>query len=72
VAQIKGPARTMPPSTKALPEWNGTPEETAPHMNAHIGANHVMGLSNSSTARGAGNSCCVTLEFDWGMNVRMN
>jgi len=33
---------------------NGAPEETTPHMKAHMGANHVMGLNSSSTALGDG------------------
>jgi hypothetical protein len=31
-----------------------TPEETTPHMNAHIGANQVIGLNSSITAPGVG------------------
>ena len=31
-----------------------TPDETTPQKNAHIGGNHVMGLSSSSTSRAAG------------------
>ncbi|MEM1018854.1 MAG: hypothetical protein AAGJ09_00005, partial [Pseudomonadota bacterium] len=30
------------------------PLETAPHMKAHMGGNHVIGLSNSSVADGDG------------------
>jgi hypothetical protein len=32
----------------------GTPDDTTPHANAHIGGNHVIGFSSSSTAEGAG------------------
>lgn len=31
------------------------PEETAPHMKAHMGANQVTGFNNSRTLAGAGN-----------------
>ena len=30
---------------------SGTPDETTPQPNAHIGANHVIGLSSSSDGR---------------------
>ena len=39
----------------------GTPEDTAPQPNAHIGGNQVMGFSSSSTTRGVGYSEVTTL-----------
>jgi hypothetical protein len=44
----------MPPATNHQRPSSPAPDETAPHMNAHIGANHVIGLKSSSTADGAG------------------
>jgi hypothetical protein len=38
----------------------GLPEETAPHMKAHMGGNQVIGLSSWSIARGSGNSRAAT------------
>ena len=32
-----------------------TPDETTPHMNAHIGGNQVTGFDSCSTSRAAGN-----------------
>jgi hypothetical protein len=55
VAQIIGPARIAPASANGHFSEKGAPEETTPHMKAHIGANQVMGLNSSSTALGAGN-----------------
>jgi hypothetical protein len=54
VAQIIGPAKIAPANAKGHFSENGAPEETTPHMKAHIGANQVMGLNNSNTALGAG------------------
>ena len=39
---IGRPARTPPATTAQLPV-DGTPEETTPQPNAHIGANQVIG-----------------------------
>ena len=51
-AQMAGPANTIP--AKATTQWvlSEAPEETAPHMKAHMGANHVTGFNNSNTAEG--------------------
>jgi hypothetical protein len=54
VAQISGPAKTTPLNRRCHRAWIDTPDETTPHMNAHMGANHVIGLKSSRTARGAG------------------
>jgi hypothetical protein len=45
----------MPAKAKGQRETRGEPDDTTPHMNAHTGANHVTGFSNSSTADGDGN-----------------
>ena len=53
-AHMAGPANTI--SARATPQWvlSGAPEDTAPHMKAHIGANQVTGFNNSSTAEADG------------------
>jgi hypothetical protein len=54
VAQIIGPARIAPANAKGHISEKGAPDETTPHIKAHIGANQVIGLNNSSTALGDG------------------
>ena len=44
----------MPPSRSGHRAWSDTPDETTPHMNAHIGGNQVTGLKSSSTAESLG------------------
>ena len=50
MAQTAGPASTIPSTASGQRCDSGAPEETTPHMNAHIGANQVIGFSSSSTA----------------------
>jgi hypothetical protein len=52
--QTNGPASTMPATRKPQRSDNGTPEDTTPHMNAHIGGNQVTGFNSSRTSRGRG------------------
>ena len=49
-----GPAKTMPTRTSIQRSENGMPEATTPQPKAHIGGNHVMGLSNSATVASEG------------------
>lgn len=53
VAQTSGPARTTPSTISSQRPSGEAPDETAPQAKAHIGANQVMGLSNSKAARHA-------------------
>jgi hypothetical protein len=46
------------------------PEETTPHPNAHIGGNHVMGLSSSTTAERAGRASTPTVRAERVMEKR--
>jgi hypothetical protein len=43
-----GPARITPRISAHQRCPSGTPDETTPQPKAHIGANHVIGFSNSS------------------------
>ena len=52
VAQIRGPARAIPATTTVQCAGAKSPLETTPQPNAHMGANHVIGLSSSRTAAG--------------------
>jgi hypothetical protein len=61
LAQSKGPHNTTPAAMTGQCPASATPDETTPHPNAHIGGNQVIGLSNSSTTPGAGNSGVNTL-----------
>ena len=54
VPQTIGPASSMPATRNGQRVASGSPLDTTPHMNAHIGGNHVTGLSNSRMARGSG------------------
>jgi hypothetical protein len=58
-----GPARIRPKTIK--PQWpeRDAPEETMPHRKAHIGGNHVMGLSKSNMAIGSGSRRGFTGEY---------
>ena len=44
----------IPSASSALRSVSGTPAEMAPQVNAHIGGNHVTGLSSVRTALGSG------------------
>ena len=48
--QTSGPASKTPKITSHQRSANGTPDDTTPQPNAHIGANHVMGFISSSAA----------------------
>jgi len=54
VPQTSGPASSMPLIRKGQRSASETPEDTTPHMNAHIGGNQVIGLSSATIAPGAG------------------
>ena len=54
VPHPSGPVNSTPAIRNGQRCAIGTPEETTPHMKAHIGGNQVTGLSNSSTSRGFG------------------
>jgi hypothetical protein len=54
-----GPASTAPASAKGQVSKNDCPEDSTPHMNAHIGANHVTGFNSVSTASGDGARGCA-------------
>jgi hypothetical protein len=49
-----GPAKTMPATTQGQRLNSGAPDDTDPHIKAHMGANQVMGFSPSSTTDSAG------------------
>ncbi len=55
-----GPANSMPAMSSPQRSASGTPDETTPHMNAHIGGNQVTGFSSASTSRGAGTRRAAT------------
>lgn len=68
LAQTRGPATRIPRRVTGHRESNGTPEEIAPHRNAHIGGNQVTGLKSSSTALGSGSRRRLTCNLemtDW-------
>jgi hypothetical protein len=44
----------MPPATNHQRPSSPAPDETAPHMKAHIGGNQVIGFNSSSTSVGLG------------------
>ena len=54
IAQTSGPASTIPSAATCQCARIGTPDDTTPQANAHIGGNQVTGLSSSRTAAGAG------------------
>ena len=54
VAQIMGPARTIPASATGQVVASGAPDDTTPHMKAQMGANQVIGLSSSAMTGHAG------------------
>jgi hypothetical protein len=54
VAQTSGPASSTPTITSSHWPEGDTPDATTPHEKAHIGGNHVIGLSSSATAGSAG------------------
>jgi hypothetical protein len=54
VAQSKGPARTAPASASGQVSRIDCPDDTTPHMNAHMGANQVTGFKSVSTASSDG------------------
>jgi hypothetical protein len=54
VPHTMGPASATPARINIQWPCAGTPEEITPQTNAHMAANHVMGLSNSATAAGDG------------------
>ncbi len=54
--QTKGPASKTPPATNHQRPSNPAPDDTAPHMKAHIGGNQVIGLRSCNTSRGLGRS----------------
>jgi hypothetical protein len=62
----------MPPASRSHRDCSETPEDTTPHMKAHIGANQVMGLNNSSIAEGAGAIEPRMATSDWTMSVSLN
>ena len=47
VPHTNGPARRMPARRNGQRADRSTPEETTPQAKAHMGGNHVIGLSNS-------------------------
>ncbi len=49
-----GPASSTPITISGQCSPSDCPDETTPHMKAHIGGNQVMGFSSSSTVAGAG------------------
>jgi hypothetical protein len=52
------------PTSAVYPCWTiGTPDETTPQANAHIGGNHVIGFKSSSTADGAGYDAADPVEI---------
>ena len=52
--QTSGPDSAMPASSSSQLGDSATPAETAPQPNAHMGGNHVIGFSSSSTAPALG------------------
>lgn len=54
VPHTSGPASSTPPATNHQRPSSPAPDETAPHMKAHIGGNQVIGLRSSSTSPGRG------------------
>ena len=54
VAHTKGPVRITPAMSRSQCSAMLTPEDTTPHVKAHMGGNHVMGCSTSSIAFGCG------------------
>ena len=54
VPHTSGPVSTTPAIRNGQRCATGTPDDTTPHIKAHIGGNQVTGLSSSSTSRGCG------------------
>ena len=54
VAQTMGPASRMPIAISCHWPVGETPDAIAPQAKAHIGGNHVIGLSSSATAEREG------------------
>jgi hypothetical protein len=62
----------MPSSASGQWSASETPEATTPHANAHIGGNHVMGLSSSATAEGWGKAMTGQILHLTSQNVNWN
>jgi len=56
VAHNSGPHSTTPVTIAGHRPCVEMPDDTTPQPKAHMGGNHVIGLSNSNTTGGVGNS----------------
>ena len=61
----------MPASSKGQLVSSGTPDETMPQPNAHMGGNQVIGFSSSSVAEALGRAGLerVDARFAMGLTV---